>query len=295
MAMTGKPLPWDSFPECPGLPDLSTAQTHGLLDLPSGVQMWHAVFGIPLKTTLDAQKAPLIFLHGGVSHSGYHGHQIRHFASKYTIIVYDLRGHGRSPLGPDAKLTYDKLTEDLLGLLNHHSIPKATLIGWSEGCVVSWSFLSQHPDRVERAFHYSAIDDYRKTDGERVAQIQGVKDYFARMEQEWQVLNPAADYGKFIGSYVDMWMREPSWSAETFHNVPVRGEHSAAPIVWVVTADHDDWIPPDHHRRFHSYIRNSSFLEMPGTGHMAFVQTPYMYNKVLEAFLEDGTPTKARL
>lgn len=293
--MAGKNLPWDSFPECPGLPDLSTAQIHGLLVLPNSVRMWHAVFGVPLKATLDMKKAPLVFLHGGVSHSGYHGHQIRHFAAKHTIIVYDLRGHGRSPLGPDAKLTYDKLGEDLLGLLDHYSIPKAALIGWSEGCVVSWAFLSQHPDRVERAFQYSAVDDYRKTDAARVSQIPGVKSYFARMEKEWQELNPGADYGEFIGSYVDMWMREPSWNVHTFRNVPVRGEDLAAPIIWTVTADHDDWIPPETHRRFQSYIRNSSFMEMPSTGHMAFMQTPYMYNRVLEAFLEDGKPAMARL
>ena len=222
------------------------AQSCGLIEVAHGVQLWHGIFGQPLKSTLEAGKSPLVFMHGGVSHSGYHGFQISQFASTHTIIVYDLRGHGRSPMGPDEKLTYDALSEDLHGLLNFYSIPRATLIAWSEGCVVSWAFLAQHPDREERAFMYSAVDDYRKTDAERVSKIQGVQDHFARMEQEWKNLNPNGDYEKFIGTYVDMWMREPSWDAGTFRNVPVRGESRAAPIIWVVTADHDDWIPLRH-------------------------------------------------
>ncbi|KAK5219367.1 hypothetical protein LTR99_010402 [Exophiala xenobiotica] len=294
MAEENKSLAWITFPPCPGLPPASTAEVQGIIRLPHNVELWHGIYGVPLKVSLKAGKPPLAFIHGGVSHSGYYGHQIKYFAPNHTIIVYDLRGHGRSPFGDDKQLTYDKLSDDLLALLDHYSIPKVALIAWSEGCVVSWSFLSRFPKRVERAWLYSAVDDYRKTDGERVSQIPMVKEYFGRMETEWQELNPGKNYGEFIGCYVNLWMREPLWNAETFRNVPIRGEHTDAPIVWVVTADYDDWIPPETHRRFQSYIKNSSFLEMPGTGHMAFVQTPEIYNRLVDAFLHDPKPDMSK-
>jgi pimeloyl-ACP methyl ester carboxylesterase len=41
--------------------------------------------------------APLLFLHGGLGNSNYWGNQIEEFAAKYSVLVMDTRGHGRSP------------------------------------------------------------------------------------------------------------------------------------------------------------------------------------------------------
>lgn len=282
-----KVLPWNTFPASPGL-SLSKAQTHGLIQLANGVELWHAIFGIPLKQSLATGKAPVFFLHGGIGQSGYYGHQIEYFSANYTVIVFDHRGHGQSPLGNDSNLTYDKLADDLVGILDLYAIPKASLVGWSDGAVMTWSVLARHPHRVERAWAYGAVDDYRKTDGERVSQIPMVGEYFTRVTHEWKALHPKQDFDQFFSVYLSMWSKDPVWTAETFRNVPVRGETADAPIVWVVTGDYDDWIPAEMHRRFQSYVRNSSFLEMPGTGHLAFIQTPALYNRLVESFLEDG-------
>lgn len=285
--MSSEVLPWDSFPPCPAL-SLADAQQHGILTLSNGVQLWHAVFGVPLKTSIARGKAPVFFLHGGTNHSGYYAHQIKYFSPNYTVIVFDHRGHGRSPLGRDKQLTYDKLGDDLVGILDHYRIPKASLVGWSDGAVMTWSVLARFPHRVDRAWAYGAVDDYRKTDGARVSQIPGVIQYFTRTAEEWKQMRPGEDYDAFMGIYVDMWSRDPIWTAPTFRNVPIRGESKNAPVVWVVTGDHDDWIPPETHERFHGYVRNSSLLVMPGMGHLAFIQNPQVYNRLVECFLEDG-------
>lgn len=277
--------PWNVLPPCPHL-KLEKAHTSGLIDLPNGTKVWHAVFGVALEKSLKTGIPPVFFLHGGLSHSGYYAKQIEYFAPSRTVVVFDHRGFGRSPLG-DKDFVYADLASDLLGVLDYLNIPKAALVGWSEGAMLCWGLLASHPERIERMWAYGAIDDYRKTDGEKVSQIPMVQEYFGRMEAEWKEMNPKNDYGELMGKYVGMWMKDPVWDAETFKNVPIRGEAKDAPIVWVVTGDYDDWIPFETHQRFHSYVKNSSFLVMPGTGHMAFVQTPDLYNKLVEAFLAD--------
>jgi pimeloyl-ACP methyl ester carboxylesterase len=278
-------VPWEEFPPCPPL-DLKKANKSGVIKLPSGVEIWHGIFGIPLEQSLKEGKPPVFFLHGGINHSGYYAQQIEYFQSTQTVIVFDNRGHGRSPLG-DQDFLYDDLADDIKGVLDYYQIPKAALVGWSDGAVMAWSMLSRFPDRVDRMWAYGAVDDYRKTGGEGVGQIPMVQDYFKRLPAEWKDINPNGDYDAMFGKYLSMWMKSPMWTAETFKNVPIRGVDKEAPIVWVVTGDYDNWIPPEMHHRFHSYVKNSSFLQMPGTGHLAFIQTPSLYNKLVEAFLED--------
>ena len=285
--MSDSKLPWDTFPPAPGLP-LQKAHRQGLVDVGRGIKLWHAIFGVELEESRKAGRAPVFFLHGGMNSSEYYGHQVEYFSTHHTVIVLDLRGHGRSPLGEDTHLTYDKIGDDLIGLLDHYAILKAAMVGWSEGTMVVWNLLARYPHRVERAFCYAAIDDCTKTDSEAVMKIPMVQEYFARVGQEWNQLNPEGDWQKFFGTWMDLWVREPKWSQATFKNTPGRGQSRLAPIVWVVKGDHDDWIPADHYTRFTSYVPNSSFLVMPSTGHLAFIQSPAMFNRFVELFLEDG-------
>ncbi|KAL4936875.1 Alpha/Beta hydrolase protein [Aspergillus oleicola] len=291
--------PWETLPPCPGLPP-SGLQHSGLLTLPRGISLWHAIYGVPVQISLKNGTPPVVFLTGGLSHSGYYGHQVQHLANggTHTVIVFDHRGHGRTPLGTDTELTYDKLEQDLIDLLDHYGIPKAALIGWSDGAMVAWTALRNHHHRVDRVFAFAAIDDCEKNDGDRVDQQDRVKALFARCMAEWAELKPreegidrqdADSMANFL-PYFRLWKREPKWTAEMFAHVPVRWEADAedAPVVWVVVADHDDWIPEAVNQRLRGFIRNSSYLVIPNGGHLAFIQTPAVFSDLVTHFLEDG-------
>ncbi|KAF2453532.1 Alpha/Beta hydrolase protein [Lineolata rhizophorae] len=290
-------LPWLVFPPTPKL-DLSKALQQGLVKNARGVRLWHAIFGVPLERSLRAGKAPVLLLHGGVSSSEWNAPQVEFLEKDYTVIVLDLPGHGRSPFD-DRELTYPKVAGDIAGFLDALSIPKVSIVSWSEGTMMGWSLLAYgHHDRVERAFLYSALDDYRNADAERVMGIPMVGEFFARAQKEWEETHPRQSWDDFLGAWMTMWTREPIWTAETFKHLPVRGESKDAPIVWIVTGDHDDWIPPETHDRMATFIRNSSYLKMPSAGHLQFIQNIPAYNRFVQCFLEDtnvGDSPKASL
>jgi len=53
-------------------------------------------------------------------------------AKSHQVIVMDSRGHGRS--SRDGKpFGYDLMASDVLGLMDFLTIPKAAIIGWSDG------------------------------------------------------------------------------------------------------------------------------------------------------------------
>jgi pimeloyl-ACP methyl ester carboxylesterase len=282
-------LPWDVMPPCPGLPPLEESQVHGYLTLSTGVKVWHAIFGIPLKDSLAQGKPPVVIPTGGTCHSGYWGHQIRHFSPKYTLIVFDIRGHGKTPLGDDTELTYNKLEDDIIAILDYYSIQKVSLIGWSDGAMMCWTALLRHSHRVDRFFSFGAVDDCTKNDGDAIDEYDSVKAFFSRFETEWLELNPGGDVKANFAPYWVLWKKEPRWTAEMFKHVPVRGEIPDAPIVWVAAGDHDSWMPDEVNRRLRAFIPNSSYVEIPGASHTAFWQAPRVFNALLECFLEDGT------
>lgn len=92
---------------------------------------------------------PLLLLHGNGEESGYFSAQIDAFAKRFRVITVDTRGHGRSPRGT-APFTLAQFADDLLALLNHLSIAKADILGFSDGGNIALIFALNYPGRVNR-------------------------------------------------------------------------------------------------------------------------------------------------
>ena len=71
--------------------------------------------------------------------------------ASYRVIVPDQRGYNLSdkPKGVKA-YTLDKLTADMLGLIDALGYQKVNLIGHDWGAVVAWAFASQYPERLQK-------------------------------------------------------------------------------------------------------------------------------------------------
>lgn len=71
----------------------------------------------------------------------------RPLARQHPVLVYDLRGHGRSELVPDG-YTVDEMTGDLLDLLRNTGLDQAHLVGHSFGGSVALNAAIRAPERV---------------------------------------------------------------------------------------------------------------------------------------------------
>src|SRR6516162_7876638 len=88
--------------------------------------------GFRMHYEIRGDGAPLLLLHGGMGI----GDDWRHiFASDppgYTVIVPDLRGHGRSTSPPE-EFTFKACAQDVRELLEHLKIDQVKAIGMSMG------------------------------------------------------------------------------------------------------------------------------------------------------------------
>jgi 3-oxoadipate enol-lactonase len=88
---------------------------------------------------------PFIMIHAGVADSRQWNNEFSHFANRYRVVRYDMRGYGRSlPVPGDFRHF-----ADLEALMDHLAIGRpATLMGSSMGGGLAMDYAMAHPSRV---------------------------------------------------------------------------------------------------------------------------------------------------
>jgi pimeloyl-ACP methyl ester carboxylesterase len=110
--------------------------------------------GVSLHYTVQGAGEPVILIHGlyssGRMNWGYPG-IIKALAKEYRVIALDVRGHGQSGKPAEESAYGLELVDDILRLLDHLKIPKAHIVGYSMGGMITLKFAALHPDRVKSA------------------------------------------------------------------------------------------------------------------------------------------------
>jgi proline iminopeptidase len=95
--------------------------------------------------------APVVVLHGGPGAS--HDYLRPGFdllADDLTLIYYDQRGGGQSPVPRDAPLGWREQVADLEALRELWGLDRLTICGYSFGGLLAMLYATTHPERVER-------------------------------------------------------------------------------------------------------------------------------------------------
>lgn len=83
---------------------------------------------------------PLVMLHGWTFSSRVFADVAARLAPHARVVMPDLRGHGRSDK-PGYGYGIARLSADLRDLITALEMTEATLLGWSLGCPIIWSYL----------------------------------------------------------------------------------------------------------------------------------------------------------
>jgi pimeloyl-ACP methyl ester carboxylesterase len=256
--------PWEILPPTPQ----PVPAAHSGQAAINGINIYYRIYG---------QGAPVFLLHGGLANADYWGNQIKALAPGHMVVVMDSRGHGRSTR--DARgFGYDLMADDVVGLMNALAIPKADIVGWSDGGIIGLDLALRHRARVGKIFAFAAN-----------SMTAGVKDgveknptfaaYIDRAGKEYEALSatPKA-YDAFVTEISKMWAEQPNWS-----DVQLR---SIAVPVWIVDGDHDEAIRREHTEYLAATIPHAGLLILPNASHFAFLQDPELFNQALLRFLD---------
>ena len=127
-----------------------------------------------MPTTLDSfntfysfnkvdDKDPIVFIHG-VGLSSEIWYPQTKFFKNYNTLIYDLPGHGKTPLNKSS-LQFDDYTKQLLKLIDELNFKKIHLVGFSLGALIARDFASKYCDRLRSLILHSSI--YKRTEDQK--------------------------------------------------------------------------------------------------------------------------------
>jgi 3-oxoadipate enol-lactonase len=119
-----------------------------------------SVNGVELASCVDGEEGrPWIVLSNSLAadHTSWDG-QLPLLAQHFRVLRYDTRGHGLSA-APDGPYTFEQLTGDALGLMDHFGVASAAFLGLSMGGMTGLGLAIDHPDRITRLVCCDARSD----------------------------------------------------------------------------------------------------------------------------------------
>ncbi len=271
-------------------------------------QRWVTVADTPLNT-IDIGKGPaIVFVHGLSGSWPNWLEQLPVFAGDHRVIAMDLPGFGHSPM-PHEQITISAYARMLDELLEKLGVSAATVVGNSMGGFVSTELAIAFPQRVERLVLVSAagISTYRHPGVERaepylrrLAPMVALYTGWTAAQSDWVTRRPglrnltlgfvtrhpdrlpaalAAEQLRGVGKpgFVQ------ALKANIDYPIKERLPEIACPTLIVWGAE-DKVIPVADASVFEQLIPNSRKVIFEDTGHMAMLERPASFNKLLSEF-----------
>jgi len=236
------------------------------------------VNGISIHYAMYGHGSPVIFLHGGLSNADYWGLQVPPVAARHTVVLMDSRGHGRSTR--DARpYCYDLMADDVVALIDELKIPKADIVGWSDGGIIGLDLAMRHKDRIGKVFAFAANTvTAGVVDG--VEKNQTFAAFIARAGKEYAAYSTTPnEYDTFVEQISKMWAEQPNWTDAQLKAID-------RPIL-VVDGDHDEAIKREHTEYIAATIPHAGLLILPNGSHFAFLLDPAQFTFAILHFLGD--------
>lgn len=151
-----------------------------------------SVSGSKLYYEVAGSGHPLVLVHGGGVDCRMWDDQFEWLASHFRVVRYDLRGHGKSPVGNQPYSPID----DLNSLLSVLGVDSTYTLGHSLGGGVVMAFTIAHPERVDALIIVSSggVAGIQITDEEK----QQAAEFFETVK--------SGDHGKVIDLFGSLWV-----------------------------------------------------------------------------------------
>lgn len=215
------------------------------------------------------QGKPLILLHGNGEDNSYFVYQVAYFSRFYRVIAIDTRGHGQSPRGT-APFSIQQFAEDLRGFLDQHDIPKAHILGFSDGGNIALTFALRYPERVDRLILNGA--NLFPAGVKPTVQLPIVLGYHTA-----SLFAKRSPKAKENAALLGLMVKEPNIRPEELNGLTVPT---------LVIAGTKDMIRESHTRLIARSLPNARLVLLPGD-HFIANKEPAVFNRAVRNFLDE--------
>ena len=218
--------------------------------------------------------------------------------ANYRVLRYDTRGHGLSS-APPGPYQFDDLIADIVGLMDHYGISRATFMGLSLGGMSGLGLALTHPARVDRLICCDARADapapFIESWDQRSAAIRGggmeavVSGSLERwLTEGFRSANPAVTErcaAMIRGTDADGYIACAAALKQLDYLKDLPGLN--LPVLYVV-GDQDFGAPPPVMKDMAEQTPGGEFKLVPDAAHIANLDNPSGFNAAIADFLGMG-------
>ncbi|UMY64575.1 MULTISPECIES: alpha/beta fold hydrolase [unclassified Flavobacterium] len=223
----------------------------------NGAQLYYEVYG---------EGEPLLMLHGNGQAMSSFVNQLEPFAKKFKVILVDCRARGNSSYPPGVPLNFDLLADDIAAFMDKIQVPKAHILGWSDGGIIGIVMALRHPEKVDRLVAMGA-----NIFPEGVFGLDLMKEQVAIWEKE--------NTDHHLDLAIDLLKLDMLYPQLTFEQL---GAITSKTLI--MAGDHDE-IQPEHTLKMYQAIPDAELAILPDSSHFVPQQNPELFNATVMRFL----------
>lgn len=223
------------------------------------VELYYEIYG---------EGEPLILLHGNGGSIQEFYKQIPELSKEFKIIAIDTRGQGQSKDFTKGDLSYKIFADDLKNLMDHLNLPKANILGWSDGGNTGLEFALKYPQSVNKLIIIGANAFPEGVDGELLKNFKGKLKFMELANQ------PEHDAEKRL---LNLMVNEPNISKKSLNEIK-------NPVL--VIAGENDVIRKQHTEMLAKEIPNATLKIYPQASHYLPFEIADELNKDVVEFLK---------
>ncbi len=248
--------------------------------------------------SIEGNGEPLVLIHGiGAARDAWR-FIAPYLHDYFTVVTYDLRGHGESPL-PKSGFGLDDLVEDLERLRDSLGLERLHLAGHSLGGMIGPRYALKFPERVFSLGLYSTAAGRSEDDRARVWAIveemeqKGIKRVLENLTNRWFTK-------KFVSQNPDIVERrlkqvmttDPDIFMDVFR-IYAETEmmpwlHKISHPTLIMTGEFDGGCSPRLNRLIDAAMPNSKLIVLAGLKHSILVEAAETIAREQIAFVKSG-------
>lgn len=252
----------------------------------------------------DWQGVPILFIHGLSGDISDWEASITYFKEKRRVLALDLPGHGKSEKRNDIPYGRALFTEVVSEFLQARGVESAIVVGNSMGGMTSASLALAHPEQVRililsdpagipfypyiirkssRLITPGIVHHFwanpktmERTGGNAFAHPENYPR--RRIEEDIALISQpnAKEYSYAVA-------RSLQDAAKQDMRDELKNITCHTLIIW---GEKDTIIPPKYAAQWHKAIAGSELVIIPDSGHIPMLETPEIFNKTVEEFIE---------
>jgi 3-oxoadipate enol-lactonase len=254
----------------------------------NGYEMAYSLYG-------DQHRPVVVLSHALATSMDIWAYQLPLLAHRFRVLLYDLRGHGKSA-APGNSYTLHELASDLAALLDYLEISRVTFVGLSIGGMVGQAFALGYPDKLSGLVLCSTGS---RTEEQAKATIEERINKVRAEGLESQV--PATLARWFSAEFKEGAPATMAWVSDLILATSVNGYTGCARALQgldltdalsevqvktlIIPGEHDLAFPEKVSRAIQQKIACSDLILLKGAAHLGNVEQPHLFNEILLDYL----------